>query len=47
MRKHLTWYAKQAPSASYLRRALAQTSDAEEAEAVINEYLDYRRRWGK
>jgi nifR3 family TIM-barrel protein len=45
MRKHLSWYAKHVPSASYLRRALAQTSSVEEAEAVIKEYLEYRRGW--
>ncbi len=45
MRKHLGWYARRVPGASYLRRTLLQTSSVEEAVAAIDEYFDYRESW--
>ncbi len=45
MRKHLGWYTKRVPGASYLRRALIQTSSAEAAATVIDEYFEYRKSW--
>ena len=39
MRKHLGWYARGFPGASYLRRRLVQTSSAAEVEALLAPYL--------
>ena len=47
MRKHLGWYVKRVPGASYLRRSLLQCSSVEEAVALINEYFEYRRNWNR
>ncbi|MCS6825988.1 MAG: tRNA-dihydrouridine synthase [Caldilinea sp.] len=38
MRKHLGWYARGFPGASYLRRSLVQTSSASEVEALLAPY---------
>lgn len=45
MRKHLAWYVRHLPGASHLRRTLTQTSSLDEAVAVIDQYLAYRRGW--
>lgn len=45
MRKHLVWYVRYLPGASHLRRTLSQISSLDEAEAVIDHYLAYRRGW--
>lgn len=45
MRKHLSWYVRQLPGASHLRRTLTLTSSADEAVAAIDEYLAYREQW--
>jgi tRNA-dihydrouridine synthase len=45
MRKHLGWYVRHLPGASHLRRTLTQTSSLDEAVAIIDQYLAYRRNW--
>ncbi len=45
MRKHLGWYVRHLPGASHLRRTLVQISSLDEAVAVIDQYLGYRRGW--
>ena len=45
MRKHLAWYAHHLPGAGALRRQLLQVHSADEAVAVLDRYLDYRRQW--
>ena len=45
MRKHLGWYVRHLPGASHLRRTLTQTSSLNEAVAIIDHYLAYRRGW--
>ena len=45
MRKHLSWYVRNLPSAANLRRELIETSSAAEVATVLNRYFAYRQRW--
>lgn len=45
MRKHLGWYARGLHGANTLRRALVETSNASEVEAILAEYFAYRHAW--
>jgi nifR3 family TIM-barrel protein len=45
MRKHLSWYVRNVPGASHLRRTLTQACSLNEVVIAIEDYLTYRRAW--
>ncbi len=45
MRKHLSWYVRNLPSAVGLRRELIHTNSVAEVEAILDRYFSYRRQW--
>lgn len=40
MRKHLAWYARNAPDGAALRQALLQVNDVHEVAAVLQQYRE-------